>query len=387
MAGGVTAAILTAALAVGSTDGLAAKSAVARSSAASAGTVKVGVIEMLTGNGAFYGNAVLQGIKVAAAEINASGGINGKKLQLVIKDNASDNAQAAALTAQFASDKSIPVGITPTYQPNFNSACARANSTSFPMVSAQSGPPDPKNNKAGWCWTMTTDPIAQATYTFKTLKAKHGWKKFVMVYDQDNGYVAFQRPNIEKSAKAAGVTLQEIGVAAGTSDFGPQITQARNENGDAVFPFFTIEDAARFMKQARQRGLKTPWFDPVSQLTSKRLPQLSGGAASGLLASTPQSAGNIPSFKAFLASYAKLNGKQLDDPTYTGFGYDALRLIAKAMKDAGTTTDRNAIKAQIDKYKSVCFSICLSGHQNVGSFFADKFYLVELSATKGFVPA
>ena len=353
--------------------------------AAADGTVKVGVIEMLTGGSAFYGNAVLEGIKVAEAEINASGGINGKKLQLAIMDNASDNAQAAALSAQLANDKSIPVGITPTYQPNFNAACARANAAGFPMVSAQSGPPDPKNNPRGWCWTMTTDPVAQATYTFQTLKARKGWQKFMMVYDQDNGYVAFQRPNIRESAKAAGVDLQEVGVAAGTSDFGPQITRARNAKADAVFPFFTIEDAARFMKQARERGLATPWFDPVSQLTSKRLPQLSGGAATGLLASTPQSADDIPSFKTFLSSYAKLNGKELDDPTYTGFGYDALRLIAMAMKDAGTTTDRAAIKAQINTYKTPCFSICFTGRQDIGAFLAGRFFLVTLSADKGFV--
>jgi branched-chain amino acid transport system substrate-binding protein len=368
----VTALIVT--LAVGSPHGLTA-----------ADTVNVGVIEMLTGGSAFYGNAVLAGIKVALAEINGSGGVNGKKLELVVKDNASDNAQAAALTAQLASDKSIPVGITPTYQPNFNTACAQANAAGFPMVSAQSGPPDPKNNQKGWCWTMTTDPIAQATYTFQMLKAKRGWKKFVMVYDQDNGYVAFQRPNIRESAKAAGVDLEEVGVAAGTSDFGPQITRARNANADAVFPFFTIEDAARFMKQARQRGLATPWFDPVSQLTSKRLPQLSGGTATGLLASTPQSPDDIPSFKAFLDYYAKVNGQQLDDPTYTGFGYDALRLIARAMKDAGTTADRAAIKAQIDKYKDICFSICFTGRPDIGAFLAGRFYLVTLSETKGFV--
>src|SRR3989441_793996 len=271
--GFVTALIL--ALAVGSTSSLAAN-----------GTVKVGVIEMLTGGSAFYGNAVLEGIKVAEAEINTAGGINGKKLELVV---------------------------------------------------------------------------------------------------QDNAYVAFQRPNIRESAKAAGVDLQEVGVAAGTSDFGPQITRARNAKADAVFPFFTIEDAARFMKQARQRGLTTPWFDPVSQLTSKRLPQLSGGAATGLLASTPQSPDDIASFKAFLSYYAKVNGKELDDPTYTGFGYDALRLIARAMKDAGTTTDRAAIKAQIDKYKTPCFSICFTGRQDIGAFLAGNFYLVTLSATKGFV--
>jgi len=56
-----------------------------------------------------------------------------------------------------------------------------------------------------------------------------------------------------------------------------------------------------------------------------------------------------------------------------------------AMKDAGTTTDRVAIKAQINKYKTPCFSICFTGRQEIGAFLAGKFYLVTLTATKGFV--
>src|SRR5438128_7468195 len=108
VAGIIVTALIVAATA-GPTSGLAAD-----------GTVKVGVIEMLTGGSAFYGNAVLEGIKVAETEINASGGINGKKVQLAIMDNASDNAEAAALTDQLEGDKSITDGITPTYQPNFN---------------------------------------------------------------------------------------------------------------------------------------------------------------------------------------------------------------------------------------------------------------------------
>src|SRR5207244_2533814 len=120
-------------------------------------------------------------------------------------------AATAGPTSGLAADGTVKVGV-------------------IEMLTAQSGPPDPKNNPRGWCWTMTTDPVAQATYTFQTLKAKKGWQRFVMVYDQDNGYVAFQRPNIRESAKAAGVDLQEVGIAAGTSDFGPQITRARNAN-------------------------------------------------------------------------------------------------------------------------------------------------------------
>src|SRR2546427_10415657 len=104
VAGIIVTALIVAATA-GPTSGLAAD-----------GTVKVGVIEMLTGGSAFYGNGVLEGIKVAEAEINASGGINGKKFQLVIMDNASDNAQADALTGERPSAKTIRVAVTPREQ-------------------------------------------------------------------------------------------------------------------------------------------------------------------------------------------------------------------------------------------------------------------------------
>ncbi len=353
---------------------------------AKAKTVTIGVTEMITGSGAFYGNAVLEGINVAVDEINASGGILGAKVVLQVKDNASDNAQSTSIIRAFAQNKAIGAVIPPTYQPNFNAACAAANAAGLPVVSAQSGPPDPKNNTKGFCYTMTTDPVPQVEFTLKALLAK-GVKKFAMVYDQDNGYVAFQRPNIKAAADKAGVTITEIGVAKGTTDFGPQITKLLEDKPDAVFPFFTIEDGARFMQQAKAKGYDKSFFDPVSQLTSKRIPELSGGAASGMLASTPQSAGDIPAFQKFLDLYKTKNGKDLDDPTYTGFGYDAMKMIAKAMTDAKSTSDRKKIKAALDSYKSPCFSICFTPGTgaNAGAFLANDFYLVKLT-DKGFVP-
>jgi branched-chain amino acid transport system substrate-binding protein len=359
----------------GSTSSTVAASA---STVATTGTVKIGVAEMLTGSGAFYGQAVLAGIKVAQKQLNDQGGILGKRIDLQIQDNASDNAQATSLMQKFGQDSGIGAAIPPTYQPNFNAACAAAGSVGLPVVSAQSSPPDPKNNTKAFCYTMTTDPIPQMAATFKYL-ADHGLHKLVMVYDQDNGYIASQRPNLQKAAQAGGYTLDEIGAPGNTADFGPQITAAINKKPDAVFPAFVIEDAARFMQQARAKGLTATFFDPMSQLTSRRLPDLSGGAAVGLLASTPQSPDDIPSFKKFLDLYKQINGKELDDPTYTGFGYDALALIAKAMTDAGSTTDRTAIKAKLDAMSSPCFSICYASPTG-GSFLASKFYFDKLTS-------
>jgi branched-chain amino acid transport system substrate-binding protein len=359
-------------------------SAAPTAAAQAGGTVKIGVIEMLTGGSAFYGNAVLDGIKVAQKELNDKGGVLGKPIELVVQDNASDDAQTTTLMKQMAQDPSIGAVIPPTYQKNFLVACAAANSLHLAAVSAQSGPPDTRSNPEGWCFTMTTDPATQIAATFDYLHQKYGYSTFDMVYDQTNGYVAFQKPNIEAAASAGNYQLNEIGVEGTNSDFSPQITSVLNDNPDATFPFLTIEDAARLMQQARQQSYAAPFFDPVSQLTSRRLSSLSGGAAEGLIASTPQSAGDIPSFQAFLDEYQQVTGNTLDDPTYTGFGYDALNAIAAAMTAANTSTDRAAIQSAMTQLQNPCFSICFST-QSGGAFLAATFYFVRLS-DQGFVP-
>ncbi|MCU1500941.1 MAG: Extracellular ligand-binding receptor, partial [Ilumatobacteraceae bacterium] len=363
-------------------------SATTTAAAPTGGTLTINAIEMLSGSGAFYGKAVQSGLELAVDKLNSSGGVLGKKVALAVADNNSDNAQTSTLVKKFADDSSVGIIIPPTYQPNFNAACSAATSAGLPIVSAQSGPPDPAGNTKDLCFTMTTDPVPQVTFTLKALQAK-GLKSFAMVYDQDNGYVQFQKPNIEAAAKAVGITIQEIGVPGGTTDFGPQITQLINDKPESTFAFFTIEDASRFIKQAKDNGYTGSWFDPVSQLTSRRIPDLSGGAATGMLASTPQSADDIATFKTFLADYKAKTGSDLDDPTYTGFGYDAMMMVAKAITDAGTSTDRTKIQAAIAATSKACFSICFTqapAGPTGGAFLADQFFLVSLSAD-GFVAA
>lgn len=351
-----------------------------------AGTVTIGVVEMITGGSAFYGQSVLEGIKVAQDELNVKGGILGKKIVLDLKDNASDNAQTTSLITAFGKNKNIPVVIPPTYQANFNAACSAATATNLPLVSAQSGPPDPKRNTKKLCWTMTADLGKQTVYTMKALQTK-GYKKFAVVYDQDNGYVSWVRSDPWKSAFSdAGVQVEQIGVAKGTTGFGPQITKLVSGGYDAVFPFFTIEDAARFITQARAGGFSGKFFDPVSQLTSRRLVTLAPKSV-GLLAATPQSAQDVKSFNTFVTLYKKQYGKVLDDPTYTGYGYDALKLIEEAMTKAKSTTDRAKINVAIVSIKKACYSICFSQGTgvNTGAYIASDNYLTELTANNGYV--
>jgi branched-chain amino acid transport system substrate-binding protein len=349
-----------------------------------ASPLKIGVGEMLTGPSAYYGNAVLQGVQVSLDRLNSHGGVLGQKIELQVLDDASDNTQSVNIVRKFAEDGSIPVAIAPTYQPNFEASCAVANQQGLPVLGAQSAPPPAAQNPKGYCYVVTSDLFAQVKDAIKTVHEKKGVTSFAVVYDQTNAYVTRFSQVTVQDIKDAGLKVSEnIAVVAGQTDYGPQITRLLSSKPEAIFPAIVTEDAARFMQQARAAGVKALFFDPASELTNKRIFDLSKGAAEGVIAATPQSIAE-PSFKGFVAAYEKKFGP-LDDPTYSGFGYDALLIAAKAMEIAKTTSDRAAIKKALDGMTSFCGSICFQndGH---GNFLTSKLYYVKLTQS-GYVPA
>ena len=163
-----------------------------------------------------------------------------------------------------------------------------------------------------------------------------------------------------------------------------EITQLIQANAQVVIPNLTTEDAARFIQQARARGLKAIFLSPDTNLTNLRIYKLSAGAAEGLITATNQSEGDTPSYHAFVVAFTKRFGR-VDDPSYSGYGYDAMMILAHAMTKAETTSNREAVKTALASMRSVCASICYKndGH---GAFLTPKLYFVKL--VKGhWVPA
>lgn len=352
------------------------------SASRSADTVNIGVSEMLTGVGATYGQAVLKGVQLAADQINAKGGILGHQVKLTIKDNASDNAQAVNIVRGFAQDNSIPAAIPPTYQPNFEASCAVANQLGLPVISAQSAPP-PSNPK-GYCFVATSPIATQTGITIKRVALRLHLKRFGMIHDQQNLYQSNFDKVAEDYIKKFGYQLvSSSGVNSETTDYGPQITKLIQSNAQVVIPNLTTEDAARFIQQARARGLKAVFLSPDTNLTNQRIYKLSGGAADGLITANNQSPA-IPSYAAFLKAFTKKYGP-VDDPSYSGYGYDAMKILAAAMTKAGTLTDREKIQKALAGTKEICASICFK-NDGKGSFLTPNLYFVKLTKN-GWVPA
>lgn len=349
------------------------------------GTVKIGVGEMLTGGSAYYGQAVLKGVQLAVEQLNTKGGILGKHIVLQVQDNASDNAQAVNIVRKYAGDPSIPAVIPPTYQPNFEAACAVANQLGLPVISAQSVPAPAKTNAKGYCFVVTSPVESQTRTTIAMVAKKLHVTRFAQIYDQQNLYQSYFDKVAANYIRKSGLKLlADAAVRGEATDYGPQITQLIQADAQVVIPNLTTEDAARFIQQARARGLKAIFLSPDTNLTNLRIYKLSAGAAEGLITATNQSEGDTPSYHAFVVAFTKRFG-QVDDPSYSGYGYDAMMILAHAMTKAETTSNREAVKTALASMRSVCASICYKndGH---GAFLTPKLYFVKL--VKGhWVPA
>ena len=361
-----------------------ANTGVASAAPKAASTVTIGVSEMLTGASEYYGQAALKGIDLATSYLNAHGGIMGRKIQISLADDASDNGQAVNIVRGFGQNSNIPIAIAPTYQPNFEAACTVASSMGLPIVGAQSAPLTKAQNPKGECFVDTSDLNTQIAAALSTLKKNYKVHSVALLYDSTNAYVSEFNSVIESLVQKAGMTISsDQSVTAGQPDFGPQITKLLAGKPGAIVPDMVTEDAARFMHQARQEGVKGMFADLISELTNTRIYKLSDGSANGLFAATPQSVG-VPTFASFIKLYTSKYGAPAD-PTYAGFGYDAMMLVARAMTSAKTFTNRAAITHALQTMPKLCGSICYKNMKG-GAFLTSTVYYVTLTAS-GYKPA
>ena len=336
---------------------------------------------MLTGSSGFYGRALLKGNELAVEEINANGGLLGEKVELVSADNASDNAQTVNLVRKFGQDKSVSALIAPTYQPNMEAGCAIATSLGIAQIAGQSAPPPAKVNPKGFCFTNSANVGKQVEDTIGFVAKKTNATRIAQVYDQQNAYqTQFDKVGTEYIKSSGLESVLDAGVNTGVTDYGPLITKMLQADAEVVVPNLTTEDAARFMQQARARGLKATFVGPNASLVNVRLYDLSHGAADGLIVSTNQSESE-EAYGSFVKAFNAKFG-EIEDPI-SGFGYDSVMALAEAVKKAGSA-DRAKIQQALASLPDFCASICYEA-DGKGNFITTKLFYVSLSED-GFSP-
>lgn len=310
---------------------------------AEAADVTVGVGEALTGNYAFAGVPVTNGIKLAAEEINEKGFLPGRKLRLLVEDNASDKGQIITLVNRFAtSDNAIAV-LGPLSSLEALAAAPVANERRIVLITTGVSP---DILKAGpWSFKVMSPPAATmevlASYAVDKLKAKRA--ALLTVRDNDGNIT--QKNAMRAYFESHGVqVVMDDSVAATDVDFtaiGTKLVEARP---DVVFFGMPAEQGASLVVQARQAGLdQSVRFLGPQAMAAESLIRIGGKAVEGsVIAADYFVAMQSPQNAEFIARHRKMF--KSDPENWTGVGYTMMYLVATAIRNAGPDATREGVR-------------------------------------------
>ena len=315
--------------------------------------IKIGVAEALSGGAAQYGISIRNGFQMAADEINAAGGVNGRQLELVIEDEQGKKDEAInAFKKLIFQDKALML-----FGPTLSNSAAAADpiaQAAHIVVFGTSNTADGITTIGDHVFRNSVTEADVLPVTIKVAAKVAKIKKVAVLYGNDDvftksGYDAFKKALDDDKMP---VTTTET-FAKGDVDFKAQLTKIKATNPDAVVLSALIAEGAPIMVQARQLGLNVP-FIGGNGMNSVKVFDLAKGASDGLWVGSPWSIENrTPENNSFIIAYTKRYSAPPDQ--FAAQAYDAMHIATAAMKKIKLTgdlaKDREALQAALPAVK------------------------------------
>ncbi len=315
-----------------------------------AATIKVGEFASLTGKEAAFGQSSHKGTLLAVEEINAAGGVLGKKIDFIYEDNRSTPGESATIAKKLITRDNVIAVLGEVASGRSLEAAPICQANKIPMISPSST--NPKVTETGdyifrVCFTDPFQGKLLAEFGKRSLKAQ----KVAIFSDVSAPYsMGLAQYFREPFVAGGGQVVSEQKYTGGDKDFKAQLTAIKAANPDAIFVPGYYTEAGLIVAQARQLGITVPLFGGDGW-EAPELIQIAGSALEGTYYSTHFSAENEdPKIKKFVADFrAKNNGETPD--AMAALGYDSAMVLADAIKRAGTTDGpklRDALAATKD---------------------------------------
>jgi branched-chain amino acid transport system substrate-binding protein len=290
----------------------------------------VGLVE-LSGTGATSGTNFNDGVKLAVKEIDAAGGILGRKIEYTSSDTQSQPQVAKALAVK-AVDEGAYVVMGPVFSGSIMVSMAETKRAGIPNFTGgeaaaitQQGNPYIFRTS----FTQTTAMPKVARYLKDNLKAKT-----VAIIYTNNDFGKGGRDVFMKALDPQGIkVVADISTDPGQLDFSGAVLKAKQANADALFVYTNEEEAARALRELKKQGYDKPIVGETV-LTSQKVIELAGDAANGAVAHVGLTAdAPDPGIRAFAAKFQKEYGYK---PDHNGLkGYTAMYVVKAVTEKVG----------------------------------------------------
>ena len=318
-----------------------------------AADIKIGVAEALSGGAAQYGISIRNGFQLAVDEINAAGGINGDKLQLVIEDEQGKKEEAINVFKKLIFQDKVLMVFGPTLSNSAQAADPIAQAAKT-VAFGTSNTADGITSIGDYVFRNSVTEADVLPETLKMAIKKSGIKKVAVMYGNDDVFTKSGYDNFKKALEdlKIPVTTTET-FAKGDVDFKAQLTKIKAGNPDAIVLSALLAEGAPIMVQARQLGLNVP-FVGGNGMNSVKVFDLAKDKADGLYVGSPWSSSNATAENTkFVKAF---NDKYKTSPDqFAAQAYDALHITAQALKQVkfsnNLAADRSAVRDALPNVK------------------------------------
>jgi len=325
--------------------------------ASAAGTIKIGAVLAVTGPASFLGAPEAKTLEMLVEDINAKGGINGSKVELVIKDSGASPEKAISFTKQLIEEEKVFAILGPSTSGETMAIKNIAEEGKTILISCAAA-------------EVIVNPVAK--YVFKTPQMdkhavisifnqmkKSGISK-IGVLSSNTGFGKAGKEQIEKLAPEHGIQIlvNEVYDKAAT-DLTAEVTKVKAANVQAIVNWSIEPAQAIVIKNARQIGMTVPIFQSHG-FGNINYVKAAGAAAEGVIfpAGRLLVADTLPAKnpqKSLLVDYKKkYEAKYKEDvSTFGGHAYDAMKILEQAMRAAGPGADKEKVRTTIENMKGL----------------------------------
>jgi branched-chain amino acid transport system substrate-binding protein len=325
--------------------------------------IVVGEFASLTGGSASFGQSSHKGTQLAIEEINAAGGVLGKKLKLITEDDQSLAGQPATIARKLISQDKIVALLGEVASSKSLEAAPICQQNKVPMISPAST--NPKVTEVGdFIFRICFIDPFQGTVMSKFALGK-GFKKVAVLTDVKQDYAVGLAEFFTKHFKEnGGEIVKEQKYSTGDKDFKGQLTSLKAAKPDAIFVPGYYGEVALIARQAKQLGIKVPLLGGDGWVGDSLL-KVAGNSLDGCFYSSHFSdADQTPAVQEFVKKYKAKFGASPDD--MAALGYDSAMILADSIKRAGGTDGaklRDAIAATKD-FKGITGVITIDEKRN-----------------------
>ena len=314
-----------------------------------ADSIKIGEFASLTGKQASFGQTNHRGAVFAVEELNATGGVLGRKLELVTEDTRSMPGEAATAVKKLITRDRVTAVVGETGSSAALEAAPLCQAAGVPMISATAT--NQRVTEAGnyifrACYIDSFQGTVLAKFAGRTLKVR----RVALLVSSGNAYsVGLAKYFKADFTTAGGEIIAEQKYSEGDKDFRAQLTAIKAQRPEAIFASGDYAESALICKQARELGLTVPIFGGDTW-DSPALVEIGGPAVEGSYFSAHFSPdAQDPVVRGFVERFRRRWGTSPD--TGTSLGYDAIMVLADALRRAGSTDGakiRDALAATKD---------------------------------------